>query len=337
MATSRTPKPLPPETQALVDAIKGPLDLEPAVTEEVAAQLELPAPTHVVGAIARVMAEIGGIRKMTARERAARGLGGDQGVTYAYRGIDQVASAAQPLFGLYGVVIIPIVREVEVEKIVKGNATMDNTLWTRTTVTIDWMLYGPGGIDDRLRSTTVGVADDNSDKGMNKAMTAGFKNLLLRILCIGDPQDDTDTFANTPDGVPHTDEPIDPRPEKHPADVLFERVRDAEPWLKVAVKVWAQDEKGSLTGRALRDEAWRARVEEKIQALIVEHDQDASVEPPAETPTMAAAMDKTLPHHEGGDDTPPSGELVCLSCGRIDFPDLMALEDHQAECGKAVK
>ena len=44
----------------------------------------------------------------------------------------------------------------------------------------------------RSFATTEGLGRDNSDKGYNKASTAAFKNLLLRLLCIGDPRDDTD-------------------------------------------------------------------------------------------------------------------------------------------------
>jgi hypothetical protein len=43
---------------------------------------------------------------------------------------------------------------------------------------------------------TEGLGEDNADKGINKAMTGAYKNLLLRILCIGDPQDDTDHESN---------------------------------------------------------------------------------------------------------------------------------------------
>jgi hypothetical protein len=53
-------------------------------------------------------------------------------------------------------------------------------------------VYGPGGLEDRIESVTMGIGRDNSDKSANKAMTGAFKNLLLRLLCIGDPADDTD-------------------------------------------------------------------------------------------------------------------------------------------------
>lgn len=159
---------------------------------------ELPPPTNVIQAIARVTAEIGGIRKLTPTQRAQRGMsGGDEkGVTWAYRGIDQIAQAAQPLFGRYGIVVKPHVLAHEAPKILKGqNATMETTSWYRQQVTVEWTVYGPGGVTDFIQCETVGIGDDNSDKGMNKAMTAAFKNLLLRLLCIGDPADDTDNYG----------------------------------------------------------------------------------------------------------------------------------------------
>lgn len=175
-----------------------------------------PAPRNVIEAIARVELEIGGIAKLTPEQRRRlTGVAGESGgISFAYRGIDQIAAAAQQLFGEYGVVIVPSVRDSEVEGIVKGAGQQ----WTRTTVRVEWALYGPAGVGDRIFSTTVGVGDDNADKGMNKAMTAAFKNLLLRILCIGDPQDDTDRYQNH-------DAPQPPPPPADPIKVLFGRVK----------------------------------------------------------------------------------------------------------------
>ena len=148
-----------------------------------------PLPTTVIGAIAAVMAEIGGIPKLSPEQRKHLGLsGGDaSGITYAYRGIDQLAQKAQPLFGTYGVVIVPNIIDQRIEHI-----AVRNNPWTDTFLEVEWTIYGPGGADDKIVSITTGQGRDNSDKGINKALTGAFKNLLLRILCIGDPQDDPD-------------------------------------------------------------------------------------------------------------------------------------------------
>lgn len=184
---------------------------------------QLPAPRNVIEAIARVELEVGGIRKLTPEQRRRlTGVAGEKdGIAFAYRGIDQIAAAAQQLFGRYGVVMVPRASTPEVVKIIKGNATMDTTQWTRTTVEVRWDIYGPGGVDDKITSVTIGVADDNADKSVNKAMTAAFKNLLLRILCIGDPQDDTDRYQDpNPGNGPQAAEP-----PADPIKVLFGRVK----------------------------------------------------------------------------------------------------------------
>jgi hypothetical protein len=220
MATATTKKTAPtnvaPQDEAPTEQA-APLEPEPEAPPK-------PAPKNVIEAIARVELEIGGIRKLTPEQRRKlTGVAGEpNGITFAYRGIDQIAAAAQQLFGEYGVVIVPNIVSMDVEKVLKGyNATMETTQWTRTTMTVRYDLYGPGGVDDTISSTVIGVGDDNSDKGANKAATGAFKNLLLRILCIGDPQDDTDQYQNpNPDG--------DHQPAAPPADpikVLFGRVK----------------------------------------------------------------------------------------------------------------
>jgi len=152
-------------------------------------------PTNVVEALARVTALIGGVPKLNANQRARLGLSApDEGIKYAYRSIDQLASKAQALFGEMGIIIVPTVLDHEATPVQKGSGTS----WYRQLVTVHWDIYGPGGLADRLSAITVGQGDDNSDKGMNKAMTAAFKNLLLRVLCIGDPADETDSLDTRP-------------------------------------------------------------------------------------------------------------------------------------------
>jgi hypothetical protein len=156
-------------------------------------------PTNVIEALCRVAAEIGGIEKLTTEQRRARGLSSstDKGVTFAYRSIDQVTQAAQPLFARYQVVVVPILRSVEVKDIVvNGNP------WTDTSVAYDWDIYGPGGTIDVIHAATAGLGRDNSDKGFGKAMTNAYKNLVLRLLTIGDPADEIDHDKHETDRAP---------------------------------------------------------------------------------------------------------------------------------------
>lgn len=329
----------PPLAPGVRAPIKG-VTVEPLVLVDDLPQPEPPMPTTVVAAIARVMAEIGGIRKMGKNERIQRGLieaSNEKGVPYAYRGIDQLASAAQPLFGKYGVVIIPTVLSQEIVQVV-----VNNNPWTDTFVEVRWDLYGPGWANaslhsDMITSVTTGVGRDNSDKGVNKAMTIAFKNLLLRILCIGDPQDDADMERHETGRDEDRREAADDAP-KNPADVVFESVRDGSPAVKAAVKALAEEQGKVASARAMyADKEWMEMVAERVAATKIAEQQDAVAEAFAadhtvETPEMERAMTKTLPHHEGGGDLPP-GEMVCLECGEVRFADAMEYEDHVAAHG----
>lgn len=161
---------------------------------------------NVVTALASVQAAIGGIVKTR---------GGEGGISYAYRGIDAIAAAAQPLLGAAGVIIVPTATITHVEQI-----TVNGKPWTDTFVNVEWAIYGPGGATDVIDAQTQGIGRDNSDKGYNKAATQAFKNLLLRLLCIGDPQDDADAPQHQNN---HTDAP--PAPVLDEADDLFARVK----------------------------------------------------------------------------------------------------------------
>jgi hypothetical protein len=209
------------------------------------------APKHetVAAALAAVMGELGGIEKLTPEERRRRGLSsGEKGVTYAYRGIDQIAAAAQPLLAKHGVVLVPEVVDCKVEKI-----TVNGNPWTDTMLTVRWTIAGPG---DPLMACTAGLGRDNSDKGVNKAMTGAFKNLLLRLLCIGDPDDDTDGHTHVADAAPVIT-------ADSPSAVVFERLRQIVKGSPVAeeLKRLAAQHGKKLLELDLRDAAWRAVVE----------------------------------------------------------------------------
>jgi len=156
-------------------------------------------PANVVLALAKIQSELGGIQKLSPIERRKAGLGGGdaQGINYAYRGIDQIAAAVQPLLGKYGVAIAPMATKIEREEF-----TRNGKPWVHVRVEFAWGIYGPGGPTDMIDACTFGEGDDNSDKGVNKATTAAYKNLLLRLFAIGDPDEDTDNFAPQEDDAP---------------------------------------------------------------------------------------------------------------------------------------
>lgn len=134
--------------------------------------------TTLVQALANVMAELPAISKKKHPSENGKGL------TYAYRGIEEITSEVQNLFATHGVVIVPQVRSREVvDIVVNGNP------WTDTFLEVGWLICGHG---EQIPACTFGVGRDNSDKGTNKAMTQAFKYLLLDLLCISDPSDDND-------------------------------------------------------------------------------------------------------------------------------------------------
>ena len=218
-------------------------------------------PTNVIAALARVTAELGGIEKLSPQERAKRGLGGgdERGVSYAYRGIDQIAAAAAPLFGKYGVVVVPNVLHREVKDL-----TINGKPWTDTALDVEWTVYGPGGTDDRVVSVTCGLGRDNSDKGPNKALTQSYKNLLLRLLCIGDPADDVDGHTHEADA---RQERREPNPKAEPLidrmAVLPEDVQNTLlGWFKVPPADWHTLDDGPLDKLAEQI----SKAEKKVEA-----------------------------------------------------------------------
>jgi hypothetical protein len=213
------------------------------------------APKHetVAAALAAVMGELGGVAKLTPEQRRRKGMaGGDErGVTYAYRGIDQIAAAAQPLFAKHGLVTVPQVVDHSIKEIV-----VNQKPWTDTVVTVDWTIAGPG---DPLQARTMGWGRDNSDKGINKAMTGAFKNLLLRLLCIGDPDDDTDGHTHEADA-----KAAEPTYSKAALDLLAELRNYRDTPVAEAIKAFAASKGKGVTLAELEDEGWRQEITNAI-------------------------------------------------------------------------
>ena len=135
---------------------------------------------NVTEALSRVMAELPGIGK---DERAAPQQGG-----YAYRGIEAITRAVQPLFARHGVLLVPHVQAHEVEHVEVGGKP-----WTDTCLLVSYTAYGPGGPEDRIEvGPILGIGRDGADKGANKAMTQAYKYALLQLLAVSDTKDDGD-------------------------------------------------------------------------------------------------------------------------------------------------
>lgn len=174
-----------------------------------AARLQHP---HVYAAIAAVMAEMPAVPK--------DGVMSDGG-NWKYRGIEGITAAIQHLMGRHGVVPIPHVISREVESLTRGQGSK----WTLDTLHIAYRLHGPGGHEDRTDEIGpfVCLGLDNSDKGTNKAMTMGLKQMLLQVFVIGNGTDDPDAH-NT---------------EARPAGAEPQRIQTWEEW--AAMNGWGDD------------------------------------------------------------------------------------------------
>ena len=210
-------------------------------------------PQNVISALAAVQRDIGGIEK-------SKGKGG--GLQYAFRGIDAVSAAAQPLFGKYGIVISP-----EVETHVLDEITVNGKPWVDATLTVAWSVYGPGGIDDKIVARTIGMGRDNSDKAYPKALTQAYKNLILRLLTIGDPQDETDGITHERDIVSVWEPPAR-------VAQAYDALKGLSDDSKAKVKELSAEYGKKITVKDMTDdEAWLLTIESVIKADVKEPEQ----------------------------------------------------------------
>lgn len=137
------------------------------------------APPSVVQALAAVMADVQAVRKS---QRNA-----DQG--YVFRGIDGVMNAVGPALRKHGVVILPVVEQVEHRDV----QTSRGKPARECTVRVRYVVHGPAG--DTVEGVAAGEAMDWGDKGTPKALSVAFRTFLLQALCIPTDEPDPDGQA----------------------------------------------------------------------------------------------------------------------------------------------
>lgn len=143
----------------------------------------------VVEAVAAITSEIGAVEKT--RKKGAQ-------VTYAFRGIDDVINAVNPLLGKHGVVIVPRLESADyVEAIGYGKGG-----WTRTRVLVHYDIHGPNG--STISGAIAAEALDNGDKGPGKAMSYAYKTFVSQLFAI--PTDDPE-LDNEHRATPEYDQP----------------------------------------------------------------------------------------------------------------------------------
>ena len=124
------------------------------------------------------------------------------GVSFAYRGIDDVMNELHPLLADFGVTIIPeVVEHQREERLTKTGNTM--------TFSIMKVRHHFVAIDgSEVVSTVIGEGQDTSDKASNKAMAIAYKYACFQVFCIP-----TEEMAKAdPDG--YTPENSRPSPEQ---------------------------------------------------------------------------------------------------------------------------
>jgi len=116
----------------------------------------------------KVMADVGAIEK--GRKNTQQ--------NYAFRGIDDVLSAFQPVLAKHQVFFIPEVLNKEVT----DRESKSGNVLIYTTLQVAYTFYAPDG--SSVRAVVVGEAMDSADKSSNKAMSAALKYALLQIFCV---------------------------------------------------------------------------------------------------------------------------------------------------------
>jgi hypothetical protein len=137
--------------------------------------------------IPAIMADLGAIEKT--QENSYQ--------NYAFRGIEDVLYACQPIFIKHGVFIVPNVTGWEYQKH-PGNGKADQH---HVHATVGYTFYAEDG--SCVSGSVVAESMDSSDKAAAQTMSAAFKAFVFQILCVP-TEDNPDSDYNTPQT--HTDD-----------------------------------------------------------------------------------------------------------------------------------
>lgn len=138
----------------------------------------------VVEALAAVMEDVRAVRKADRNNQQ----------NYAFRGIDAVMNAAGPAFRKHGVVVVPMLEEVNYRDV----QTSTGKASRECTVKVRYRFHGPAG--DFIECVTPGESMDFGDKGAPKAMSVAYRIALLQALCLptDDPEPDASNYERAP-------------------------------------------------------------------------------------------------------------------------------------------
>lgn len=142
-------------------------------------------PRTIVEALAAVMGEVQAVRKGDRNQQ--------QG--YSFRGVDAVVNAVGPALRKHGVVVVPLVEQVDYATVEVGQK---RTPMRECTVRVRYVFHGPAG--DTIECVSAGEAMDSGDKSTPKAMSVSYRVALLQALCIptDEPEVDADAYQRAP-------------------------------------------------------------------------------------------------------------------------------------------
>lgn len=134
--------------------------------------------------LARITAEVGPVSKS----------GRNAHFGYSYQRAEDVGAAVAPLLGRYGVSITPRIAFDEVQVTDTGRTTKSGAPIREYAVPIHFLISCPNGAD---LVPWLALAIDDSDKGVNKAITAAVKSFLRAQFLIPTGDEDTDSDSGS--------------------------------------------------------------------------------------------------------------------------------------------
>lgn len=118
-------------------------------------------------AINKVMAEVGPVKKKETK-----------GLSYAFRGIDDIYNALNPVLTKHGVFNTINVEE----RVIREYKTASGSVWQNTSIRVAYKFYCKDGSSVGL--SVWGEGSDGGDKGTSKALSQAHKTAICQLLCL---------------------------------------------------------------------------------------------------------------------------------------------------------
>ena len=137
-------------------------------------------PPAIYASLAAVSQEVGAVKK----------TGWNTNQNFAFRGIDAVVNAVQPVLVKHGVIVYPTVKSARYEDVLTSQSKRSTACRVRVTYT-----FVDSSDGSSVMAKVVGEAWDTSDKATTKAMSVAFRTALLQTLCLPTDEPDPDSFS----------------------------------------------------------------------------------------------------------------------------------------------